>query len=290
VPIDLREGRYRFLNASEVPPVGLSALQIVSLHLARSQLSPIAGTLLLQELDRFLAALERSGDPARRQQTSFNFAEPLKPAPAPKVVRAIEKAFASRRRACIDYRAATHGGATTRIHIEPLVISVAEADPYVHAFCVERNEERTYKISRIQSAELTRERATYRPAAVAGGPFAGAIKAWSGAPYTIEVRLDASVAWLAREYPLPRQTEHPNPDGSVTVRATVAGLVEVRPRILAWGAAAEVLKPEELRASMRAELASALGKYDRPGTAKAGAKKSKGTARDSLKQGETRAG
>jgi proteasome accessory factor C len=290
VPIELCGGRYRFLNASEFPPLGLSALQIGSLHLARLQLAPLGGTLLLQELDRFLAGLQPSGKRVRREQTSFQFVEPLKPAPAPRVVRTIEKALASRRRACIGYRAATRGGATTRIHIEPLVVSVAESDPYVRAFCVERNEQRTYKLSRIQSAELTRERATYRQAAAEGGPFVGAVKAWSGAPHTIEVRLDASVAWRAREYSLPGQTEHPNPDGSVTVRAKVAGLVEVRSRILAWGSAAEVLRPEELRASMRAELADALRKYEGPGPTKARAEKSKGVARSRLKQGETRAG
>jgi predicted DNA-binding transcriptional regulator YafY len=190
------------LNASEFPPLGLSELQIASLHLARLQLAPLGGTLLLQELDRFLAATKPQDRQAPRHQTSFHFAESLKPAPAPRVVRTIEKALASRRRACIEYRAATRAGATTRVHIEPLVVSVAEADPYVRAFCIERNEERTYKLSRIQAAELTRDRATYRPARTAGSPFPGALKAWSGAPHAVEVRLDPSVAWLAREYPL----------------------------------------------------------------------------------------
>ncbi|MDQ2642862.1 MAG: WYL domain-containing protein [Myxococcota bacterium] len=290
VPIELRGGRYRFLNASEFPSVGPSALQIASLRLARLQLAPLAGTLLLQEFDRCLGSLQSSGVQSPRGQTSFHFAETLKPAPAPKVLRTIEKALASGRRVCIAYRAATRGGATGRVHIEPLVVSVAEADPYVRAFCIERNEERTYKLSRIQDAELTRERATHRPAPTAGDPFAGALKAWSGSPHPIEVRLDANVAWLAREYPLPGQTEHRNQDGSVTVRATVAGLVEVRSRILAWGAAAEVVKPKELRETVRAELAAALRKYDGPGPAKASLEKSERAARRSLNKGETRAG
>ncbi len=289
VPIELLGGRYRFLNASEFPSVGPSALQIASLRLARLQLAPLAGTLLLQEFDRFLDTLQPAGAKAPREQTCFRFAESLKPAPAQKVVRTIEKALASGRRACIEYRAATRGGATTRVHIEPLLVSVADADPYVRAFCVERNGERTYKLSRIQAAELTRERATYR-AAAADAPFVDAVKAWSGSPHGIEVRLDANVAWLAREYPFPGQSEHPNRDGSVTVRATVAGLVEVKSRILAWGAAVEVVKPRELREAVRAELAAALRKYDGPGPAKTSLEKFEGAARRSLKEGETRAG
>lgn len=288
VPIDVKEGRYHFLNATELPPLGLNALQVASLRLARLQLAPLAGTRLLRELDRFLAELDPRSKRKKSTQTSFEFAAPLRPLAAPKVVRAIEKAVASRRRVHIEYRAASRGGATTRVHIEPLVVNVAEADPYVLAFCVERNEERTYKLSRIQSAQLTNERVARRRLSMSGKPFDGAVKAWSGAASIIEVRLDANVAWLAREYPLPEQSEHPNADGTVTIRAKVAGLVEVRPRILAWGATAEVLKPEELREAVRAELAGALRKYDGPGPAKAGPRKSGGGARGADTQVGTR--
>jgi predicted DNA-binding transcriptional regulator YafY len=288
-PIELDEKRYRFLNASQLPALGLSALQIASLHLVRLQLAPLGGSLLLHELDRFLDALEplakRSG-----QQTQFIFAASRKPPPASKVVRAIERALHSRLRACIEYRAASRAGASTRVHIEPLVVSVAEADPYVRAFCVERNAERTYKLSRIQSVEVMKERATHRPVRAVGDPSNGAVKAWSGPRYDVKVRLDASVAWLAREYPLPDQVERPSPDGSVTIEATVAGLIEVRSRILAWGAAAEVLEPEELRKSIRDELAEALRKYDGPGPVKASPKKSKAAARSSLNQVGARVG
>ena len=287
VPIELREGRYCFLSAPEVPALGLSALQLASLQLARLQLAPLGGTLLLQELDRFLAAFQGSKKASLERQTSFEFAQSRKPAPEPKVVRAIERALASRRRACIEYH--NRVGTSSRIHIEPLVVNVAEADPYVRAFCVERGDVRTYKLSRIQRVEVTRERATHQPDDAALG-LDGAVKVWSGAPSTIKLRFDAEVARLAREYPLPQQTEHPNPDGSVTIRATVTGLVEIRPRILAWGAAAEVLEPPELREAVRAELASALRKYDGPGPAKAKPEKSKSAARGRLKQGETRAG
>jgi predicted DNA-binding transcriptional regulator YafY len=287
VPIELDDGRYRFLKATELPSLGLTALQLASLQLARLQLAPLGGSLLLQELDQFLASAQPSKKIAKERQTSFDFAEPRRLSPPPKVVRALEKALSAKRRVCIEY--CDRGGASSRVHIEPLVVRVAEAEPYVRAFCVERGDLRTYKLSRIQSAEVTQERATHPPDGT-HLEVEGAVKVWSGAPRTVKLRLDASVARLAREYPLPHQTEHPNPDGSVTIRATVNGLVEVRPRILAWGAAAEVLEPKELRETVRAELAAALRKYDGPGPAKAKPEKSKGASRGSLKQGETRAG
>lgn len=289
VPIEQQDGRYRFLNASAVPALGLSAEQVTSLQLARLQLAPLGGTLLLKELDRFLDSIGLATKPTRGQ-TTFTFAEARHSPPAPQVLRAIEKALASRRRLFIEYRAATRGGAVSHVHVEPLVVSVAEADPYVRAFCVERNGERTYKLSRIVRAEVTRLRASYRRKDAVGAPFEGAVKVWSGEPQVVKVRLDAEVAWLAREYPLPGQTEHPLPDGSVVLRAEVAGLVEVRSRILAWGAAAEVLEPQSLREDLRAELARALRKYDGPGPARVSPGKLKGAALRSLKQGGTRAG
>lgn len=287
-PIDCSAGRYHLRNTRELPPLGFSALQIASLKLARAQLAPVGGTLLLQEFDRLLTSLEPPKSPRKGDQTAFRFAEPRKPALAPRVLRVIEKALASKKRACIEYRAASRGGTTALLHIEPLLVSVAESDPYVRAYCVERQGERTYKLSRITGAELTRERATYRRSAA--DPFAHAVKAWSGAPVSIALKLDAPVAWLAREYPLPGQTERPNPDGSVTITATVAGLIEAQRRILAWGGAAEVLEPPELRAAVRKELATALSKYDGPGPTKARKEKSTGADRRDLKQGEKRVG
>jgi predicted DNA-binding transcriptional regulator YafY len=291
IPIDLRKGRYQFLNARELPSLGLSSLQLACLRIARAQLEPLGGTVLLQEFDRFLASLNGSQQTPRARQLSLKFEEPRRPALPPKVVRTIEKALSSRKRACIEYRAASRGGAPARVHIEPMVLSVADADPYVHAYCVERRAERTYKLARIVRAELTREpySRVARSPRRGNGRSPHAIKAWSGPPMVIKVRLHASVAWLAREYPLPGQTEHPNPDGSVTLVATVAGLIEAQRRILAWGSTAEVLEPPELRQSMRKELAMALANYDGPGPTKA-KEKSTGASRGSLKQGETGVG
>jgi predicted DNA-binding transcriptional regulator YafY len=119
------------------------------------------------------------------------------------------------------------------------------------------------------------------------------VKAWSGDLQQVRIRLDSSVAWLAREYPLPGQVEIKNTDGSVTIEATVAGLIEAQRRILAWGSAAEVLAPKQLRKAVRDELAAALGRYDGPGPARAkgaSSEKSSRAGKRSLTDRETRVG
>ncbi len=263
LPLQLESGRYRLLSERELPPAGFSALQISALHLARMQLSSLQGAPVVLELDRLLAQLKK---PA---QQALRFAPSHRPLPDADIVKTIEEAQRYRQRAMIEYRAASRGGAPETLNIEPLLINVAEGDPYVRAYCVERREERTYKLTRIKQATLTDTPATYRPKAEPARVFANSIKAWSGDLQHVSIRLDRSVAWLAREYPLPGQTEKQNPDGSVTIEATVAGLVEAQGRILAWGSAAEVLAPKELRRAVRDELAAALGRYDGPGPVRA---------------------
>jgi predicted DNA-binding transcriptional regulator YafY len=288
LPITTDHGRVRLLTDKELPPLGFSALQIASLHLARLQLAPLAGAGFVRELDVLLAKLKPLD-----AQAAFRFATSGKPVAPPHVLKTIERAQRYRRRAAIEYRAATRGGTPTRVHIEPLLFNVTDGEPYVFAYCVERKAERTYKLARITSAELTDDAATYKPLGVPAEAFAHAVKAWSGDPQLVRIRLDADVAWRAREYPLPGQMTTMNPDGSVVVEARVAGLVEARRWVLAWGGAAEALEPADLREATRGELAQALQKYNGPKPAKVpkvAKGKSTGPRDARLKDRETRAG
>jgi predicted DNA-binding transcriptional regulator YafY len=288
LPLVTERGRVRLLTNKELPPLGFSALQIASLHLARLQLAPLAGAGFVQELDVLLAKLKPV-----ETQGAFRFAMSSKTTASPQVLKTIERAYRYRRRAAIEYRAATRGGNPTRVHIEPLVFNVADGDPYVLAYCVERKGERTYKLVRITNAELTNDPATYKPSRSPKEAFAHSVKAWSGGPQVVRIRLDAEVAWLAREYPLPHQKETAKPDGSVIIEAQVAGLVEARHWVLSWGGAAEALDPPELREATKAELSKALRKYDGPGpakTVKSAKRKSTEVADQRLRDRETRAG
>jgi predicted DNA-binding transcriptional regulator YafY len=277
------ESRYRFLRSSELPPTGFSAWQIAALHLARAELQPLTGAVLVRELDALLEKLR----PSEAQQT-FRFAP--RPAGRPEILKTVERALLYRRRARIEYRAASRNGASSLVHIEPLLLNVAEGEPYLRAYCVERAAERTYKVARIAKVELTDEPSTYRPPRAPAETFAHSVKAWSGEVTTVRIRLDPDVAWRAHEYPLvPDQKLEIARDGSVFVEARVAGIVEATRWVLSWGGAAEALEPAELRSATRAELAQALGKYDGPGPVKAAARtKTAGRATRRLAHGETR--
>jgi len=276
------EARYRFLRASELPAMGFSALQIAALHLARQELEPLAGAELVSELDAFLKKLRPN-----KPQLAFRFA-PRGPG-QPDVLKAVDRALHRGRRAHIEYRAASRNGASSIVHIEPLLLNVAEGEPYLRAFCVERDAERTYKVARIAQFELTDEPATYRPAQAPKDTFAHSVKAWSGAVLTVKIKLDPEVAWRAREYSLvPDQTLEMMHDGSVVVAARVSGIVEATHWVLSWGGAAEALEPPELRQATCDALLKALGKYDGPGPTKAHRGKSKEQESRRPAQGGTR--
>jgi proteasome accessory factor B len=265
------EARHRFLRQTELPTMSLTTLQVTALHLARAELEPLAGTGLVSEFDALLATLR----PVERQQT-LRF--PPRPSGRPQILKVMERAMHSQHRVRMEYRAASRAGASTTVRVEPLLLSVAEGDPYLRAFCVERNAERTYKVARITHAELLAEASTYQPAHAPADAFNDSIKAWSGEPTPVKIKLDPSVAWRASEYQLvPTQRITKQKDGAAVVEAQVAGIVEATQWVLAWGGAAEALEPAALREAVRAELKKAIEKYRRgPGTAKAGKRKSEG--------------
>ena len=275
------EARHRLLRDVELPELGLTALQVSALHLARAELEPLAGSAFVAELDAFLSKL-RPAEP----QHSFRFA--TKAVGHPHVVRLVERAIRTKRRARIEYRAVSRGGASSVVHVEPLLLRVSDGNPYFRAYCVERAAERTYKIARVVKIELTDEAATHVPRVAADEAYAGAVKTWSGDLTTVRISLDPDVAWLAVEYPLVRdQRVEPSKDGGVVIEARVAGVIEAARWVLSWGGAAEALAPLELRKAVRAELARALEKYDRPGPAKAARRKAAGRATGRLMQGGT---
>jgi proteasome accessory factor C len=276
------EARYRLLRASELPDLGLNALQIAALRLARQELQPLAGAALVRELDEFLHKLR----PIEAQQ-ALRFAP--RGAGQPELLKAVDRALHYGRRARIEYRAASRNGASSVVHIEPLLLNVAEGEPYLHAYCVERSAERTYKLARIAHFTLTDEPATYRPAKAPADAFAHSVKAWSGDVVTVKIKLDADVAWRAQEYALvPDQKVETMRDGSVTVEARVSGIVEATNWVLSWGGAAEALEPPALRQAVRVALVEALGKYDGPGPAKAARHKSIESRTRRPASGETR--
>lgn len=262
------EARYRMLRPLELPSLGLNALQISALHLVRAELQGLAGAGFVSELDALLA---RCGPPERQLRFRFAAKAPQADPDRRLMLKDIERALGGRRRARIEYRAAKRHGEPSVHEIEPLLVNVVRGEPYLRAYCLERKDERTYKLNRISRFALLRDAATYEPKEPPQRAFDHSVKAWTGKPAPVQVQLDREVGWLAAEYPLiAGQQVASHTDGRVTITANVAGVAEAMRWVLSWGGAAEAISPPELRDATRVELEKALAKYRGPGVARAG--------------------
>jgi predicted DNA-binding transcriptional regulator YafY len=136
---------------------------------------------------------------------------------------------------------------------------------YLDAFDTEKKGIRTYKPPRMSQVEVTEHRAAQHPEYEESELFAHSVKTWSAPPVEVEIVISPRKARFLREWPLLEQQEVlPQEDGSVRVKAVVAGLAEVSKWVLRWGRDATVLSPPELRQALQEELAAALATYSSP--------------------------
>ena len=239
--------------------ISLLPSQIAALRLAREALASLRGTSLADEIDSILASapLVSSDTAPRRVRVARAGA-----ARRPDVMTALGLALDRGQRVRITTLVASRGGARGHYTLDPLALRVVDGTAYLDGFALERGELRTFKVERIERVDLTGEPAAPHPDIDLDALFASAVKTWTGDATRVRVRIASEAAWAVPEYRLsPEQQLVREPDGSVIVEATVAGLVEVTRWVLSWGRHAEALEPPALRAAAHAELHGALERY-----------------------------
>jgi len=125
---------------------------------------------------------------------------------------------------------------------------------------------RTYKVERIRSSTLTADRYEIPETFDPDRWLAHSWGIWSSdttATADVRLRFEASVAHRVREAIWHRSQRLVElADGRVELEVTVAGIVEIKPWILSWGDAVEVLEPAELRDSVAAAVRVAAARYE----------------------------
>ena len=124
---------------------------------------------------------------------------------------------------------------------------------------------RTYKVERIRSSTLTADRYQIPEDFDPDRFLANSWGIWSSegtATAEVRLRFDPSVAHRVREVVWHRSQRLAElPDGGVELTVTVAGIIEIRPWILSWGDAVEVLDPPELRTLVSDVVRRASARY-----------------------------
>lgn len=254
-----RRGGEVWHQLTDLPLASVSAtpLQVAALRMARESLSELEGTQLVRELDDVLALLP--AQPSARAGLEVGHRGHRSQA---RIVRALDQAIAAGQQVRIETRVASRGGHVDTYDVEPLTLRFVDDTLYLYAWATNREDTRTFKVARIVEATVLETPAAKRAHLRTERAFQNAVKAWSGEPTPVRVRLASAIAWMADEYPLiAGQRVVLEDDQSVIVEATVAGIREVSRWVLSWGRNAEVLEPRALRELLVAELEGALGRY-----------------------------
>ena len=183
-------------------------------------------------------------------------------------VRLLTKAWAERRVVTIDYRPAPYekGASPRQATVRPYLLepSLQTHALYLIGFDEGRGAIRTFKIERIRTTALTPR--TFEPPDPAA-TTSSLRAAWDiiadQEPVDVVLRFAPRVASRVLEATWhPTQAVATEPDGSLHWRATVAGTIEIRLWILAWGDDVEVLAPESLREDVAGTLRRAVTRYE----------------------------
>ena len=254
-------GEIRYLLLGEpMPAVQPTVWQVLALRLARSMLAPLQGSKILRELDALLP-----------RKAPLNGRAPVVQVPPPRavggpsIVAVVEQSIDAGRRVTFMYAAATRGAPSQR-RVDPLALHVNDGQLYLDAFDVDRGAIRTFKFARIASARMLEEKVEPHPEYDNERILAHAAKVWDGPLVDVEVRISPRGARFVTEWPLvASQRIEAQEDGSVVVRARVAGIVEALRWVLRWGKDAVALAPADLRAAVQEELRQAIDHYDEEG-------------------------
>jgi len=253
------EARYRIIGEA-IPALQPSGKQLAALSLLRTLAEPLRGTAIVRELDDFLEPLRRQVRPegiGGVRIPGVGLAVPVAPVA---FVRAIDHAIEGGTTVELVYRGAKDEAPSMR-RVDPVEWRLCGEQLYLIAFDHQRNGWRTFKACRIGGVQMLLDKALRREFDEEA-LFGRSIRIWSGPAVDVAVRLSATVARFAWEWPIcAEQTVEDDEGGAVVVRAKVAGTVEATRWVLRWGGEAEALEPEELRQAVQSELQRAIARY-----------------------------
>lgn len=181
----------------------------------------------------------------------------------PEVWQACVTALRRRRRLRLEYRVPGKPGPASH-QVEPRHLACREADWYLIARRLDRDEDHVYAMSRILDAVVGPEPAqapALRREDLPGDPF-GRFVALGGKPLRVRVRFAPETARfvLERVWHAEQRVRH-HDDGAATLTLPIPGEVEALHWVLQWGAGAVVLAPRRLRERVAQEARALAAAY-----------------------------
>lgn len=168
----------------------------------------------------------------------------------------LQEAIHGRRVLRVRYHGYSSGEITERT-VEPRELQYSGGAWYLSAFCRIRQGVRAFRVERMDMLEVLPEQFSPRAS------DAGETSETQREPVLVRIRFASdAVRWVREWQHHGFQSEEPtDDDGAVVMRYLVDAPLELRPWLLSWGAAAEVLEPEDLRSAIREEVRRIAERY-----------------------------
>jgi predicted DNA-binding transcriptional regulator YafY len=258
------------LGYKGLPPIALSPYELMSLQLARADLSYLDGTPFVEDLDQTLAKLRAAlSDKVlnhldRLVQVFAPLAKPIrKYAGQAGLLRDLRKALLLQLTIELQY---IKPGENKPAHyrIDPHALVLYQHALYVTAYSHSSKEERLFLVDRMRRLDLTEERFELPGGYAAEKRLAQLFGLMEEAPQDIRLWVSADVAHFFRESQWhASQQVMPQQDGSLLVTLKAGGIEEIGRWVLSWGKEVKVLEPPELVSLLKQQLAASLRHYTR---------------------------
>ena len=253
VPIYNENKRWKILDSRFLPPIRFTLIEALNIFLA--------ARLMLRYSQRYdpnidatftkLSAVLPSALGGQILKTMDWMRKLEKKDKQLRVLSTVAEGWVSQRQVKITYHALEAERASERV-IEPYFIEPAVPGhaSYVVAYCRLKNGVRTFKIERIEAAELTDEPYTI-PLAFDANEFFGS--SWGiiveGEIKTVKLRIkEPEIMRIMEETTWhPSQVLERQKDGTMVMTLKVTDTVDLFSWILGWGEKVEVLEPPEIR-------------------------------------------
>jgi predicted DNA-binding transcriptional regulator YafY len=276
-PIDEQAGEfgrksYRIDPRWSKPDIGFTFDEALALYLGRKFLRPLAGTMIWEAAQRAFKKIRATlGESALKyldkvggafHETAFGLSDYSGHG---EILDNLLIGIEDRRVVFITYRSQRSTESVT-YPIHPYCVKRHEGSLYVHGHKPDDGELRTWKLDRIEQANVDPMPFTMPADLDLEARFAGSLGIYDGQDdLHVKIRFTCEVArYVAEKQWHPSQQLAPQNDGSLIVDLQLSNTVEVKSWILSFGANAEVLEPDELRRDIADDLEHMLNLYSTP--------------------------
>ena len=262
---------WRLTETASRPPLGFTYTEALGLYLGRKFLEPLAGTQFWTEANSALSKIRAClGETPLRyiDKMAGVFHHSLAGASNySQKAQVLDDLTVAIEDCCVTWLVYQSDRSTEPVtrEIHPYGLIYHRNSLYLVAWATEHQEVRTYKLDRVESADVTKllfpKPADFKIAEHVAGSF-GIYRGPSGAEIAVKVRFAAPVARYVREKDWHASQElEAQPDGSVIARFRLSTTEEIKHWLLSFGRHVEVLEPARLIADLRAEIAALLEIY-----------------------------